>query len=49
MVNSVLNFLIIQDNLQLVHLQLLQKSIQETVEATGDLSGNKMDNKISLK
>ena len=43
MVNTTKNFLIMLNNLQQMHLKLLQ----ETEEATGDLIGNKIANGIT--
>ena len=43
MVNTTKNFLIMLNNLQQMHLKLLQ----ETAEATGDLIGNKIANGIT--
>ena len=40
------NFLIMLNNQQQMHLKLLQKSDLKKAEATGDLIGNKMANKV---
>ena len=46
MVNTARKFLIMLNNLQQLHLKLLQeKLIQKTPEATGDLIGNKIGEK----
>ena len=42
MVNTIKNFLISLKNLQQLQLKLLQKAIQKTAEATGDLIGYKI-------
>ena len=47
MANIAKKFLIMLKNLQEMHLKLLQKKvIQKTAEATGDLIGNKIADKI---
>ena len=47
MVNIVRNFLIILNNMPEIRLKLFQKTgIQKTAEATVDLIGNKIDNRI---
>ena len=48
MVNIAKNFLIMCNNLQQMQLNILQKKfIQKAAEATGDLIGNKIANKIT--
>ena len=49
MVNTAKNFLIMLNNLQQMHLKLVQKKkkIQRTTEATGNLIGNKIANRIT--
>ena len=48
MVNTARKFLIMLNNLQQMHLKLLQKKvIQKTAEAVGYLIGNKIANKIT--
>ena len=43
-----MNFLVMLNNLQQLHLKLLQKRvIQKTAETTGDLIGNEIADKIT--
>ena len=47
-VNIARNFLIMLKNLQQMHLKLLQKEvIQKPAQATGDLTGNKIADRIT--
>ena len=45
-INAVRNFLITPNNLLQIQSKQLQKAIQEVAEATGDLIGNKIADKL---
>ena len=45
-INAVRNFLIMSNNLLQIQSKQLQKAIQEVAEATGDLIGNKIADKL---
>ena len=45
-INAVRNFLIMPNNLLQIQSKQLQKAIQEVAEATGDLIGNKIADKL---
>ena len=45
-INAVRNFLITPNNLLQIQSKQIQKAIQEVAEATGDLIGNKIADKL---